>query len=296
MKRIGGQILMNNNTQILHEKAKGLACDYLRTKGELLSVLMEMRRQRVFAELNYSGIFEYCEKALNLSRAQAYYFKTVAEKAEEVPRIKAAIVQGELTLSQARRITSVVTNENQEVWIDRARTLSQKDLEKEVAFVNPKARIHENIKPIAKEMSQLKVAVNEQTEKNLNVLKEVLSQKLGKPATLGDVIAWAAEVTREKFDPLRKAERAVSWGKTAPVVTQKGRAPVPALTKHQLNLRDRAQCTFIGSNGRRCEQRRWIDVHHTIPVARGGLNNIENLTLRCKAHHAFAHAAQVYRM
>ena len=100
---------MKNIAYALDEKAKGLAVDYLRTEGLLLSVLIEMRRREVFATLNYSGIFEYCVNRLNLSRAQAYYFKTVAEKSEEVPEIKQAVVQGELTLSQARRIVPVVS-------------------------------------------------------------------------------------------------------------------------------------------------------------------------------------------
>lgn len=48
----------------MDSKAKTLARDYLRTEGELLSHLMEMRKERVFALLNFSGVFDYCERAL----------------------------------------------------------------------------------------------------------------------------------------------------------------------------------------------------------------------------------------
>jgi hypothetical protein len=198
---------MKDTATILDTQAKNLAKEYLRTEAELLLVLMDMKRKRVFAELNYSGIFDYCERALKLSRAQAFYFKTVADKSEEVPEIKSALIQGELTLSQARRIAPVVTKENHEQWIEKAKVLPQKELEREVTAVNPKAHVQEKIRPVAKELSELKVPVDRETEENLEMLREILSQKRGKAATLAEVIAWAAETTREKFDPVRKAQR-----------------------------------------------------------------------------------------
>ena len=73
----------------LEAKAMELSKNYLLTEAEILTV-MQMRREKLFRELSYSGIFEFCEKKLNLSRAQAYYFKTVAEKSEIVPELKVA--------------------------------------------------------------------------------------------------------------------------------------------------------------------------------------------------------------
>ena len=40
-------------------KAKGLAKTYQLTEGELLSVLMEMRRLKLFVDLNCTGIFDF---------------------------------------------------------------------------------------------------------------------------------------------------------------------------------------------------------------------------------------------
>jgi hypothetical protein len=94
--------------------ARSLAKDYLNTESKLLDLLISMKRKKVFPELNYTGIFDYCERALNLSRAQSFYFKSVANKAEEVPQIQKAMAQGNLTLSQARRIVPVITPQNQE--------------------------------------------------------------------------------------------------------------------------------------------------------------------------------------
>lgn len=284
-------LLMKDTATILDEKAKGLARDYLRTEGELLSVLTEMRRKRVFAELNFSGIFDYCERALKLSRAQAFYFKSVAEKSEEVPEIKAAVVQGDLTLSQARRIVPVVTRENHEQWIERAKSLPQRELEREVTAVNPRAHVHEKLRPVAKEISELKVPVDPKTEENLTALKEILSQKIGKPATLAQVVAWAAETTREKFDPIQRAKRSrkISSGNAA--MPRPGRQPVRASVKHPIVLRDGMQCTYVSKDGRRCDQKRWLQLHHKVEVMNGGLNSVENLHTLCRAHHQLVHSS-----
>ena len=68
---------METKAFLLDAKAKRLAKTLLHTEGEILTTLMEMSRARVFAELNYTGIFDYCLRALNFSEQQAFYFKKV---------------------------------------------------------------------------------------------------------------------------------------------------------------------------------------------------------------------------
>jgi hypothetical protein len=266
------------------QKAKKLGRDYLQTEGELLSVLMEMRSKKVFRELSYTGVYDYCERALHLSKSQAFYFKSVAEKAEEVPEIKTAIVQGEITLSQARRIVPAITKLNHQEWIEKAKTLNQTELEREVTAVNPKSHIREKIKPVAPELSELKVGVNRETEHNLEVLKDILSQKLGKPASLADVVAWMAKECRKKFDLTQSP--IISSG-NRPV--KPGRHAVKPSTKKEVYQRDEGQCTYVSSDGQRCIQKRWLQMHHSQEVSRGGLNTVDNLSLLCSAHHQLIH-------
>jgi len=273
----------------LDQQARTLAGDYLRIERELLPILIEMRRKRAFAALNYTGIFDYCERGLKFSRANAYYFKTVAEKAEEVPAIRAAIAQGELTLSQARRIVPVVTAENHQQWIQMAKALPQTELERAVTEVNPKAHLREKIRPVAKGLSELRVPVDLETERNLTALKDLLSQKLRRPATLADVVAWMARDCRERLDPEKRAQRRISSGKAS--TPKPGRHAVPAAVTHEVVLKQGWQCAYVGADGRRCEQKRWLHKHHVQEVAGGGLNTPTNLQLLCSAHHRLAHHA-----
>jgi len=220
---------MNTNIHLLDLKAVALAKEYLSKEAEILSVLMEMRRQRVFIDLGYTGTYDYCVRRLNLSASQSFYFKSVAEKSEEVPELKQAVISGELTLSQARRIVPAVSKTNCQDWINKAKTVPQKDLEREVAAVNPRAHVQEKIKPVAKGLAELRALVDDETEADLERLKEILSQKTGKPATLGDVIKWNAKIALEKHDPIRKAERARAKAEKAskarPAATPKNTTP-----------------------------------------------------------------------
>jgi hypothetical protein len=67
------------------------------------------------------------------------------------------------------------------------------------------------------------------------------------------------------------------------------RAHLPAAIRHGVVLRDRNQCTYESESGRRCESKRWLDIHHIVQVAQGGSNDIANLRTLCSAHHRMIH-------
>jgi hypothetical protein len=67
------------------------------------------------------------------------------------------------------------------------------------------------------------------------------------------------------------------------------RQPIPAKELHRVNFRDRRKCTHPLPDGSRCNQSRWIEIHHVIPVSQGGGNTAENLTTLCSVHHRLRH-------
>lgn len=269
-------------------KVVGLAKELRGKEAEILIEVGDMQRLKLFAPLGYVSLYDYCERRLKLSPTQAYYFKMVLEKSLEVPEIKNAVKSGELSLSQARRIVPAVTKANFREWIDKAKDLRQGELEKAVTAVNPKAHVREKIRPVAKDISEMKAAIDATTEANLKALTDILSQKLKRPAKLSEVIAWMSEEIREKHDPLRKAGRArkVSLGNPP----KPGRHPVKASVVHPVQVRDNNQCAFVGLTGARCEQQRWLQLHHIKEVSKGGLNTVDNLRLLCHAHHRLTHS------
>ena len=61
---------------------------------------------------------------------------------------------------------------------------------------------------------------------------------------------------------------------------------IPASVKRSVWTRDGGRCAFEGRQGRCCE-RGFLEFHHVVPYADGGLATEENIQLRCRAHNQY---------
>jgi 5-methylcytosine-specific restriction endonuclease McrA len=62
---------------------------------------------------------------------------------------------------------------------------------------------------------------------------------------------------------------------------------IPRAVVREVYRRDAGQCTFVSSEGKRCSERSFLELHHHDPYARGGQPTVENLRLVCRAHNSF---------
>lgn len=60
---------------------------------------------------------------------------------------------------------------------------------------------------------------------------------------------------------------------------------IPPQVKQAVWERDGAECTYEGTNKRRCEARARLEFDHVVPIARGGLSTAKNIRLRCRPHN-----------
>jgi hypothetical protein len=307
---------------VLHKKALGLAESILANEAQLLEVLVEMHRKKEILALGYAGLFEYVHVGLKLSRARAYYFWKVAEKACEVPLLRKAVAEGRLSISQARRIAPVVTTQNAAHWIAQAEELKQVDLEIAVAKENPRAAIRETVRPLAENLFEFRCMVSSEFTKALAELQDLASRSKGASATLGETLEFMKEATLEKHSARRRAlrsakraaERAAavngreagSHDVRAPVSSGNGtpakpamrdghRTAIPLPVRHLVVLRDENRCSYTSSDGVRCGQTRWTQLHHPHEVSRGGAHSQANLTILCWAHHKLVHETAARR-
>jgi hypothetical protein len=61
---------------------------------------------------------------------------------------------------------------------------------------------------------------------------------------------------------------------------------IPADVRRAVWKRDGGQCAFVGRSGR-CSERGFLEFHHVMPYARGGMATEENIELRCRAHNQY---------
>jgi len=293
----------------LDDQAAQIIQRYRSEEKKLISVLQQIEAQFVFRELGYTSMYQYCLERHKISESRAYELIYVSRKCTEVPQLKAAIETGTVSISAAKRIGSVVTQENAELWISQAATLKQKDLERVVATANPKEAVKERVKPVAENRSMLVVGISPDLEKKLERVKELVAQSTAKPCNLEQALEQMAALFLERKDPVQRAERVTQKKsaavikpkstclskvasppkKPAPAVARQTRSPIPAAIRHQVMLRDRGECQGKIPQGTRCGCRQWTDIHHIRPVSLGGSNDPDNLLTLCSGHHRLVH-------
>jgi HNH endonuclease len=62
---------------------------------------------------------------------------------------------------------------------------------------------------------------------------------------------------------------------------------VPRHVQRAVSQRDGGQCAFVSKGGHRCTERTFLEFHHIVPYARGGLATVENIALRCRRHNQY---------
>ena len=222
---------MDNLTiQKVHEVALKIAQKFKSSEIELIEILQEVDRLKVHYHYQFSSLFQYATNHLKLSEEVAYIFINVARKSREIPALKEEIKRGAITVSKAKRMTSVITKENQDHWLNLARSSSKNALEKEVARHAPKAiekerlaYVHPNLEVTEKvtvqspvpqvTRVQLQVGISESLMLRLRRAQEVLSQKRQRPVSLEEVISEMTSVFLAKSDPLEIAKRQEMRGK-----------------------------------------------------------------------------------
>jgi len=218
----------NKIIEAIHNKALSVAKNYRRCEYELIDILVELDRNRVFTHKKYSSLFQYATGAMGLSEEVAYIFINVARKSREVPALKEKIRTGEITVSKAKRIASVINNKNKDQWLKLAQSGTKNKIEREVARVSPKqavrektlfVNVHDEIKDKvtlltrAEDRIQLQVGVSEKIMIKLRRVQDLLSQQKGKAASLEQVLDEMSKFYIEKKDPLKKAVRQKIRGK-----------------------------------------------------------------------------------
>src|SRR5262249_43842454 len=142
--------------------------------------------------------------------------------------------------------------------------------------------------PTAPRRFALQLTISDTTHDKLRRAQELLGYQVA-PNDVATVLDLALDaLVRE----LEKKKCARTERPPPPAAARPHRAPptppprhAPAELKRQVRERDRDQCGFVGDSGRRCGERKGLEIHHVQEVARGGQATLDNLGLLCRAHN-----------
>jgi len=295
--------MLTSHQQSLHSRAVQLSQDYFKKEMELVSHLQSVEKNKVHLALNYSSLFQYCVTELKLPRDRAYDFITVQRKCVQVPALKQKLEAGKISLTNARRVSSVLTLENQEKWLHEAEVCSKEELEKKIAGVLPKSQ-RETVKILSEDRYSLSLSIDEALLKKLRRIQTLLSNRRKKAVNLEETLNFAADEVLKRIDPLLKKMPELGLDRVDKPVQEQlpqgmvgieekefhERKPIPAAIKTAVLQRDEGKCQWKSPTTReKCGSSYFIHLHHKIPVHLGGLNTIENIVVLCSSHHQFLH-------
>jgi hypothetical protein len=132
-------ILSRTQTLVSRERAMTL---------QLLLHLNEIEKRKLHLKQGYSSMFDYCTSGLRYSEAAAVRRIRTARCVARFPEVFGLLESNDMNLSTISRISRVLTAENKDAVLSRARKRSQREVEAIVAEYQPRTMLRDIVRPV----------------------------------------------------------------------------------------------------------------------------------------------------
>ncbi len=229
----------------VHRRVESVLCFYLQ----------EVENRVLYRKYGFASTVDYARERLGFEDRKTRSLVKMAERFEELPKLKQAFRRGDLPWTKAREVVKVATPKTEAKWLTRCQSMSNRQLEQEVKRKQPPT----TKKTLFFVLEGDRVEAWEQT-------REALERLAGK--TLSDI---------EAFD-LLCAEALCTYATTPPFGDSE---ETDGGYVRKVAERDGWKCTRPG-----CSNRTALTANHILPRARGGSDETWNLHTVCAVCHA----------
>lgn len=297
--------------------------------ADVIEHLIEIDRRRLYLEHAGPSLYAFCLERLGYSEDAALKRIRVARLAAQLPCVLDELRSGAIHLTGLLLLAPHLTEENAEALLAEARGASRRKLQRILARWFPRPDVPPSVQPLWQDASRgatgsapgagqsgpttpltrpgaydstprskleplsaeryrLELTMSAELYAKLERASELLSHSVPS-GDLPLLLERALDAVIE-----RELKRRTGAGKPRKRRAQKpGSRHIPVDVARKVRERDGHQCTFTDSQGRRCQERRFLTLEHIVPFAFGGLPTVENLCLLCAAHNAHS-ARQVF--
>ncbi len=175
--------------------------------AELVLSIENVWRAKTHYVYGSRSLFDFTCNKLNMTEELISIFNKVAKKCALIPELKLQIASGQLSISKANRICSVITPKNAEHWLKLAQG-SKRALEKEVAKASPAKKLKERARlyNAGDELQvDIRFAMTLEEFKDFERSRDLLSQRLRRTATIQETMVENTRTALSKNDPLKKS-------------------------------------------------------------------------------------------
>lgn len=297
------------NDQVI-DRLKRKVLEERETLIEILDLLFQVEKRRIYLERGFSSLFEFATVELAYSGAAAHRRIEAMRLRKSLPEVGSKIVCGAVNLSTIAKLTQFIRTkeksdeskmpvDEKKEWLARIENKSARTTEQMFIAAAPELlpKQLERERPITPEFTELRLLVKKEFMQKLTRAKEFHAH-VNPGASTTEIMEYLLDAYLKKKDPVaRGLDRGA--GAKQPEDESKSHAPsmknllptrkryVPLHIQRQVWARDQGQCTFADPlTNRRCSSRRALELdHHVTAFARGGEHTLDNLTLRCTQHN-----------
>jgi hypothetical protein len=291
--------LLNTTTELFTKEKK--------IDNAILILLSEIQNRRIYAVLGFSSLFEMLVKHFNLSESSAYQRISLIKLIQDVPVAKSALVEDRASMSNLVLASSFINEQNKNSKkmtveektnvIEIVKTKSYKEAKEVLALLNPQPVIAKDKSIIiSKTQTNLHFTIDNELQKKLDHIKNLISHKNAKPS-MNELLAIMADITIEQLEKKKGINKKVHTSSKHCVTIKPNQNDPPSHLKirsryisknvrREVYQKAQGQCEYVSPEGNRCQCRKFLQYEHTTPFSKGGLNNIATLVLFCSEHNA----------
>ncbi|MFN0064225.1 MAG: HNH endonuclease, partial [Myxococcaceae bacterium] len=306
-----------------NETLASLWADERKACVAFLSALREFDDKQAWEPLGFNGLFRYLTGSLGMSAGVAYRRFQAVRLSRWCPDVLPALEDGRLCLTTLGEVSKVLTPENWNGLLPRFFGLSKKQAEAISASMLPaiatptrdvivplpsvppaevreigKEHTGKSAGEVASENGAVPQAqVGLAFEVNAPAFPERNTAQESQPTAMHRIHFTASETFVQK---LQKAKDAVAHrvdvARLETVLEQaleallekeakRSKSGIAQATKRQVQERDEGQCQWPLLQGGVCGEKRFLQIDHVVPKARGGDGETDNLRLLCARHN-----------
>ena len=288
-----------------------------RLTAAVLAHLGEVEARQLYLPAACPSMFVYCTRVLGMSEDQAFKRIRAARAARRYAVVARAIEEGQLHLSGVVLLAPHLTDESAEELVAEASGKSKAEIEVMLTLRAPRPDVPERLErvaeqtalapeppgpeaqapvpagkaeaktklaPLAPERFALQVTIGEETQRKLLRAQALLRHQVPS-GDLAEVLDRALDALLDRVEGRKlgkaRAPRAARSKKSS------ARRYVPRAVRRDVVARDGARCSFVGEDGRRCEETGFLELDHVVPVSRGGESSAEGVRVLCRSHNQF---------
>jgi hypothetical protein len=263
---------------------------------EILEYLREIELRRLYLARGFGSLFEFCQKELKYSPAEAHVRIQAMRLIKVMPEVESKIESGSLSMTVAATIQGTFRRQEKlngaPLDPDEKRAVvhgllgfSTRDAERKLVELYPQAKIErESAKPVSKELTRIQFMASKDLMGKLDQLKSLLAHKVPS-GRFDQLFNEIAEIALKKLQPKPPTESA-KISLRAPKVNRARSRYIKVNTRRTAWAKAQDQCEYCDPvTGRRCESRHALQIDHIHEFSRGGTHDVENLRILCRAHN-----------